>query len=137
MDADPESLTGFDPFADKVIADPVPWYARMRREQPVFRVPGRGFYLVTRYEDVMTAVRDTDTFSNRFTSPGLALGQGSPAVQISPGWVGRSPSSSTVPFGTAIRTTTGVSPANSGMRRSIEIAVATRRSRGSSSMRGG
>src|SRR5207244_2915321 len=81
MDADPETLAGFDPFAERVIADPVPWYALMRREQPVFRVPGRDFYLVTRYEDVMTAVRDTDTFSNRFTSPGLALGQGSPAVQ--------------------------------------------------------
>ena len=61
--------------AGEVIADPVPWYALMRREQPVFRVPGQGFYLVTRYDDVMTAVRDTEVFSNRFTSPGLALGR--------------------------------------------------------------
>jgi cytochrome P450 len=81
MDADPETLAGFDPFAAPVIADPTPWYALMRKEQPIFRVPGQGFYLVTRYEDVMTAVRDTDTFSNRFTSPGLALGRGSPAIQ--------------------------------------------------------
>ncbi|HET9771576.1 MAG TPA: cytochrome P450 [Acidimicrobiia bacterium] len=81
MDADAETLAGYDPFAASVIADPVPWYALMRREQPVFRVPDQGFYLVTRYEDVMAAVRDTATFSNRFTSPTLALGQGSPAVQ--------------------------------------------------------
>jgi cytochrome P450 len=81
MSTDPETLDGFDPFAAAVIADPVPWYARMRREQPVFRVPGHGFYLVTGYDDVMTAVRDTETFSNRFTSPGLALGRGSPAIQ--------------------------------------------------------
>jgi cytochrome P450 len=81
MDADPETLAGFDPFAEQVIADPVPWYALMRKEQPVFRVPGAGFYLVTRYEDVVAAVRDTETFSNRFTSPGLALGRGSPAIQ--------------------------------------------------------
>ncbi|MDQ1515428.1 MAG: hypothetical protein QOE80_1258 [Actinomycetota bacterium] len=81
MDADPETLAGFDPFAEQVIADPVPWYALMRQEQPVFRVPGAGFYLVTRYEDVVAAVRDTETFSNRFTSPGLALGRGSPAIQ--------------------------------------------------------
>jgi cytochrome P450 len=81
MDADPETLAGFDPFTEQVIADPVPWYALMRQEQPVFRVPGAGFYLVTRYEDVVAAVRDTETFSNRFTSPGLALGRGSPAIQ--------------------------------------------------------
>ena len=81
MSTGPETLDGFDPFGAAVIADPVPWYARMRREQPVFRVPGHGFYLVTGYDDVMTAVRDTATFSNRFTSPGLALGRGSPAVQ--------------------------------------------------------
>ena len=77
----PDTLAGFDPFAEQVIADPVPWYALMRKEQPVFRVPGHDFYLVTRYDDVMAAVRDTDTFSNRFTSPGLALGGGSPAIQ--------------------------------------------------------
>jgi len=76
-----ETLAGFDPFAAPVIADPARWYARMRREQPVFRVPGHGFYLVTRYEDVLFALRDTETFSNRFTSPGLALGRGSPGVQ--------------------------------------------------------
>ncbi|MDQ1491082.1 MAG: hypothetical protein QOJ23_3596 [Actinomycetota bacterium] len=81
MHADPETLAGFDPFAEAVIADPAPWYALMRKEQPVFRVPGLGFYLVTRHEDVVAAVRDTDTFSNRFTSPGLALGRGSPAIQ--------------------------------------------------------
>jgi cytochrome P450 len=81
MSTTPDSLDGFDPFAPTVIADPVPWYALMRKEQPVFRVPGRGFYLVTRYEDVMAAVRDPEVFSNRFHSPGLALGQGSAAVQ--------------------------------------------------------
>jgi cytochrome P450 len=81
MSTDAETLAGFDPFAAEVIADPAPWYARMRREQPVFRVPGHGFYLVTRYEDVVAAARDTDTFSNRFTSPGLALGRGSAEVQ--------------------------------------------------------
>jgi cytochrome P450 len=81
MSADADRLAGFDPFAAEVLADPAPWYATMRRQQPVFRVPGQGFYLVTRYEDVLAAARDTDTFSNRFTSPTLALGRGSPGVQ--------------------------------------------------------
>ena len=47
----------------------------------MFRVPGHGFYLVTRYDDVVAATRDTETFSNRFHSPGLALGRGSEAIQ--------------------------------------------------------
>ena len=81
MSTDPALLRGFDPFAAEVIADPAPFYARMRKEQPVFRVPGAGFYLVTRYEDVVAATRDTGTFSNRFHSPGLALGRGSEAIQ--------------------------------------------------------
>src|SRR5437764_11861566 len=81
MSTAPDMLTGFDPFAGEVIADPAAWYARMRAGQPVFRVPGHGFYLVTRYEDVVAAARDTDTFSNRFHSPGLALGRGSEAIQ--------------------------------------------------------
>lgn len=81
MSTDPESLSGWNPFAAEVIADPAPWYALMRKEQPVFRVPGQGFYLVTRYEDVLAATRDTETFSNRFTSPTLALGKGSEEVQ--------------------------------------------------------
>jgi cytochrome P450 len=81
MSTAPETLSGFDPFAAEVIADPAPWYGLMRKEQPVFRVPGHGFYLVTRYEDVVAVARDTETFSNRFTSPGLALGRGSEATQ--------------------------------------------------------
>src|SRR5204863_9120572 len=81
MSADRDPLADFDPFSPEVIADPAPFYARMRATRPVFRVPQGGFYLVTRYEDVVAAARDTDTFSNRFHSPGLALGQGSQAIQ--------------------------------------------------------
>lgn len=74
-------LAGFNPFDEAVLADPAPWYACMRKSQPVFEVPGRGFWLVTRHEDVMAAVRDTEVFSNKFKSPGSALGRGSPEVQ--------------------------------------------------------
>ena len=56
MSTAPDMLTGFDPFAAEVIADPAAWYARMRAEQPVFRVPGHGFYLVTRHDDVVAAI---------------------------------------------------------------------------------
>ena len=44
--------------------DPYPYYAELRRSAPVFRMPETGFYLVTRYPDVVTVLRDAERFSN-------------------------------------------------------------------------
>src|SRR5262245_61364232 len=53
--------------------DPYPFYARMRRETPVFRLKegrrGDSFY-VTRYDDVMTLLRDTERFVNNKRNAG-------------------------------------------------------------------
>jgi cytochrome P450 len=73
--------TSFDPFDPEVLADPHPYYSRMRLETPVFKVPGRNLYLITRHDDITVALADPHTFSNRFVSPGLALGDGSPEIQ--------------------------------------------------------
>jgi cytochrome P450 len=73
--------TRFDPFDPSVLADPYPYYSWMRRQTPVFKVPGKDLYLITRHEDITTALADPETFSNQFVSPGLALGQGSPEIQ--------------------------------------------------------
>jgi hypothetical protein len=35
-----------------VQADPFPYYQQLRTEQPVLRLPGTGFYVLTRYEDL-------------------------------------------------------------------------------------
>ncbi len=47
---------------------PYPFYEAMRREQPVYRMPETGFYIVSRYDDLKEVLRDVDTFSNQFTS---------------------------------------------------------------------
>src|SRR5258708_6647849 len=47
----------FNPLDPAFIADPYPFYHRMRETAPVFKTP-MGFWLLTRYEDVALALRD-------------------------------------------------------------------------------
>jgi cytochrome P450 len=47
-----------------VQADPFPYYQQLREQQPVLRMPGTGFYVLTRYEDLRAVLRDPETFSN-------------------------------------------------------------------------
>jgi cytochrome P450 len=44
--------------------NPFPYYRWLRAEQPVLRMPGTGFYVLTRYEDLRAVLRDPETFSN-------------------------------------------------------------------------
>lgn len=54
----------FDPLSPEQLADPYPLYARMRREAPVFYDETHDIWVVTRYDDVLTVVRDPDTYSS-------------------------------------------------------------------------
>ena len=47
----------FDPMDAEFIANPYPTYHRLRAEEPVHHNP-RGFWVLTRYEDVLVALRD-------------------------------------------------------------------------------
>jgi len=47
----------FDPLDPAFIADPYPFYHRLREIAPVFKTP-MGFWLLSRYDDVALAVRD-------------------------------------------------------------------------------
>jgi cytochrome P450 len=47
----------FDPYDASFIDDPYPTYRRLRDEAPVFRAE-MGFWVVTRYDDVMESLRD-------------------------------------------------------------------------------
>jgi cytochrome P450 len=53
----------FDPYDPRIVEEGVPFdvLARIRREQPVYRTPGRNWYL-SRYADVESALKDVDTF---------------------------------------------------------------------------
>lgn len=54
----------FDPMDDEQRRDPYPVYARARREQPVFYAEQLGFWVVTRYDDVLAVLKDDETFSS-------------------------------------------------------------------------
>src|SRR5439155_14557525 len=47
----------FNPMDPEFVADPYPTYHRLRREEPVHHSP-LGFWVLTRYEDVVAALRD-------------------------------------------------------------------------------
>jgi len=54
----------FDPFD---IADPFEFYARVRAEQPVFFSEELGYWVVSRYEDILPIFKDPATFSSENT----------------------------------------------------------------------
>jgi cytochrome P450 len=53
----------FDPFSAAAHADPYPIYRRLRDEWPVYHNPRRGFWAVSRYEDVALVSRDWERFT--------------------------------------------------------------------------
>jgi cytochrome P450 len=55
----------FDPHERDAVKDPFRFFAGARKEAPVFYVESAEEWWVTRYEDCLTVLRDTDTFSSR------------------------------------------------------------------------
>jgi hypothetical protein len=67
-------------FAPEVKADPYSFLAKLRNDAPVCQVEPFGAWLLTRYDDVVAALKDPQ----RFSSEGLAR-------QAEPPWLGRNP----------------------------------------------
>jgi cytochrome P450 len=55
----------YDPFSYEVQEDPYPVYAWMREHAPAYHNPERNFWAFSRYADVLSALRDPVTFTNR------------------------------------------------------------------------
>lgn len=62
---DPGAPLRYDPYDYGIHEDPYPTYQRLREEAPLYRNEELGFWALSRYEDVVAAFRDTDTFSSR------------------------------------------------------------------------
>lgn len=57
-------ITGEETRLDPIIRnDPFPFYRALREQDPVYYDPGLDVYLVTRYDDAMTVLRDPLTYS--------------------------------------------------------------------------
>ena len=64
---------GFNPFLPEFHANPYPFYARLRKDDPVHLSP-MGFWVLTRYDDVAMVLRDP-RFGRAGFHPMLAAGQ--------------------------------------------------------------
>lgn len=53
-----------DPLDPELMGCPYDYYQALRQNGGVFQVPGRNFFLVSRYDLVMQVVKDTGTFSS-------------------------------------------------------------------------
>src|SRR6201999_3834472 len=56
----------FNPYSDRFFDDPYETYRWMRAEAPVYYSERWDFYALTRYEDVVGAHRDWETFSSSY-----------------------------------------------------------------------
>ncbi len=55
----------YDPFAPEFRDDPFPVYRQLRDQAPVHWAPDAGCYCVSRYDDVVAVLKDTESFSSR------------------------------------------------------------------------
>jgi cytochrome P450 len=60
----------YDPFSFEIQHNPYPTYERLREEAPVFHDPIRGFWALSRHDDVLAAHLDAETF---ISSKGVTL----------------------------------------------------------------
>ncbi|SRR5581483_6832241 len=54
----------YDPFAADTVADPYPWYRRLQREAPLYRQDALGFWVLSRYRDVLAGARAHGSLSS-------------------------------------------------------------------------
>jgi len=63
----------FNPYSPSFRQDPYPVYRRLRDEYPVYHNEELGFFAISRYDDIVAALQDVETFSSA-----NALGIGAP-----------------------------------------------------------
>ncbi|MFV0316787.1 MAG: cytochrome P450 [Microthrixaceae bacterium] len=71
-----------NPYLPWVAADPVPFYDRLRNECPVAAMEGlgEGTHIISRYEDVRSALRNPEVFSSNLVT--VDIGQHRPLIPL-------------------------------------------------------
>ena len=62
----------FNPLAPETVENPYPFYRAMREHAPVYEVPGAGFFILSRYADIMSALNNEEVLSSR-QPPGVNI----------------------------------------------------------------
>jgi cytochrome P450 len=59
-----QATLSYDPFAAETVADPYPWYSRLQTEAPLYRQNALGFWVLSRYGDVLAGARAHTSLSS-------------------------------------------------------------------------
>jgi cytochrome P450 len=62
------ALADLDPFAPDVLQEPHEFFAALRREAPLYRLPNGAYYLISRYRDVRDAAMNTEVYSSNLVA---------------------------------------------------------------------
>ena len=68
----------YDPYAADIRENPYPIYQYLRDEAPIYRNPDKGFYVLSRFADVLGVLHDWETYSS---AKGITLEGLPPDVQ--------------------------------------------------------
>jgi cytochrome P450 len=63
-----KALADFDPFDPDVVQEPHAFFAALRREAPLYRLPNGAYSLISRYRDVRAAALDPETYSSNLVA---------------------------------------------------------------------
>jgi cytochrome P450 len=69
----------FNPYSYEFHDDPFPVYRQLRDEEPAYHDDDLGFWALSRYDDVVSALHDPDTYCSRF---GITLEAGNPVPMM-------------------------------------------------------
>lgn len=62
--ASDDSAFSYDPWDPDVLRDPYPYFERLRAEAPLYHVEDHDIWVVSRYDDLVTAARNVEVFSS-------------------------------------------------------------------------
>jgi cytochrome P450 len=69
----------FNPFSYEFHDDPFPVYRQLRDDAPAYHDDDLGFWALSRYDDLVAALHDPDTYCSRF---GITLEEGNPLPML-------------------------------------------------------
>jgi cytochrome P450 len=62
------ALADLDPFHPDVVQEPHEFFAALRREAPLYRLPNGAYYLISRYRDVRDATMNPEVYSSNLVA---------------------------------------------------------------------
>src|SRR5438128_121738 len=80
----------YNPYSPQVQQNPYPYYAYLRQHVPVYQIPEVGFWAVSRYQDILSILKNPQIFSSAAHSPTM-FGESNPFAAEAPALIGTDP----------------------------------------------